>query len=82
MDAKDRAAVLVAVSSAPVLSVKLLVSYLRLKRAANRARGRFYNGLMASGMPPREANRLADEYASAISIRNMLGEAKGPGREP
>mgnify|MGYP000827446721 CR=1 FL=1 len=76
MDGKDRSAVLVAVSNGPLLGIKVFLSYLRLKRAANRARGQFYQELLSSGVPGAEARWLADEYASAVSVRRMMGAAQ------
>ncbi len=65
-------AVLQATALAPFAALRLAASYLRMKRQAKRARRVFYHELVAKGMAPHHAGRLADEYASAISMRTMI----------
>ena len=65
-------AVLQAAALAPFMAMRLSGSYLRMKRQAKRARRTFYRELAATGMSPRDAGRLADEYASAASLRTVL----------
>jgi hypothetical protein len=70
--APDRSGVLVAAAYAPCLTLRIFVSYLRLRRSANRARVRFLRELIHSGVGRKEAVQLADEYASAVSVHQMV----------
>jgi hypothetical protein len=72
MDATNRQAILVSVVQAPFLSFRIGVQYLRMKRSANKARGRFYKELINGGIPKQQARDLADEYVSAVSIRSIV----------
>lgn len=65
-------AVLQAAALAPFMVLRLSGSFLRMKRQVKRARRTFYHELAATGMSPRDAGRLADEYASAASLRTVL----------
>lgn len=65
-------AVLYVTASAPGLVLRLGASYLRMKRQAKRARKAFYRELVRSGLTPDQAAYLADEYASAVSVRNVV----------
>jgi hypothetical protein len=65
-------AVLQATAAAPLLALRLGASYLRMKRQARRARRAFYRELVGSGLTPEEARCLADEYASAVSVRELV----------
>lgn len=77
MEARDRSAVLAVASSTPSLIFRLGVKYLKMKRSANRARGRFYKELIRSGLPKHEAKGLSDQYVSAISIRSLIKNVRG-----
>ena len=68
----DREAVLHLTAFIPMVTLNLGVSYLRMKRQVKRARRAFYRELVGSGLPREEAARLADEYASAVSVRRIL----------
>jgi hypothetical protein len=68
----NRQAIGVSIVQAPTLLFRVGLQYLRTKRSANKARGRFYSELVRSGVPKRQAKELADEYASAVSIRSIL----------
>jgi hypothetical protein len=72
MDATNRQAILISVVQAPILSFRIGLQYLRMKRSANKARGRFYKELIDGGIPRQQARELADEYVSAISIRSIV----------
>lgn len=72
MDATNRQAILISVVQAPILSFRIGVQYLHMKRSANRARGRFYRELVNGGIPKQQAKDLADQYVSAISIRSII----------
>lgn len=63
----------------PLLVVRLGVSYLRLKRNANRASRIFVTELERGGMPSEEARRLGESYASDISIRRFLRQTGAGG---
>lgn len=65
-------AVLKMAALTPLMALRLSGSYLRMKRQARRARRKFYRELASTGMSPRDADRLADEYASAASLRTVL----------
>lgn len=75
MDTMNRQAILVSVAQAPILSFRIGVQYLHMKRSANKARGRFYNELINGGIPKQQARALADDYASAVSIRSIIENA-------
>lgn len=64
--------VLQAAALAPFMALRLSGSYLHMKRQVKRARRTFYQELAATGMSPHDAGRLADEYASAASLRTVL----------
>lgn len=72
MDETNRQAILISVVQAPILSFRIGLQYLRLKRSANKARGRFYKELIDGGIPKQQAKELADEYVSAVSIRSIV----------
>ena len=72
MEPEDKEAVLVAVAHAPGLVIRIGMQYLRMRRSANKARGRFYRELIKGGMPIDDARILADEYASLASVRNLV----------
>jgi hypothetical protein len=75
MEDNDREAVLVAVAHAPALTLRLGLQYLRMRRSANKARGRFYKELINGGIPKEQAKDLADQYVSAVSIRSIIKTA-------
>jgi hypothetical protein len=66
---EDREAFLVVVAFAPALVIRVGISFLKLKRRANKAAKSFYKELLRNGIPPQEARKLADDYTSAVSIR-------------
>ena len=72
MEKKNRQAILLSVVHAPVITYRVGLEFLRMKRSAKKARGRFYKELLSGGIPPRQAKDLADQYASAVSIRSMI----------
>ena len=57
---------------APGLGIRTFFSYLKMKRAANHASRQFYRSLVDSGVPSKEAHELADEYTSAVSVRQWM----------
>jgi hypothetical protein len=65
-------AVLQMAALTPFMAARLSGPYLRMKRQVKNARRTFYHELVAAGMSPRDAGRLADEYASAASLRTVL----------
>lgn len=65
-------------TTAPLLVVRLGVSYLRLKRRANKASRTFVTELERSGVPTDLARKLGSSYESDISIRKFL-ERNGGG---
>ncbi|MDW5563445.1 MAG: hypothetical protein SA339_09485 [Methanomassiliicoccus sp.] len=72
MEPDDKEAVLMAAVHAPGLVMRVGLQYLRMKRSAIKARERFYRELVKSGMPTGDAKILADEYASLVSVRNLV----------
>jgi hypothetical protein len=68
----NRQAVAVTVVQAPVLFFRVGIQYLRIKRSANKARGRFYRELIQGGVPKSQAKELADQYVSAVSLRSTM----------
>lgn len=81
--AKDKAAgqvMLIVATSVPSLVVRISLSYLRMKRQANRSARQFYLSLVKNGMPKREARQLADEFASAFSLSTMMKQVRPFGR--
>jgi hypothetical protein len=68
----NRQAVAVTAVQAPVLIFRVGIQYLRIKRSANRARGRFYSELIQVGVPKPQAKELADQYVSAVSLRSTM----------
>lgn len=72
MQQQDRSAVLYAVAYGPTIGLKVMFSYLRMKRAARKAEKRFYHELVRSGLPSPEARSLALEYGSAVSVRELV----------
>jgi hypothetical protein len=77
MEPKEGNTVLMAAAYGPFLAIRLGVQYLRLKRRANQARGRFYRELVRGGLPKEHAAGLADQNAEAISIKSLVKTA-GP----
>lgn len=72
----NRQAIGVSIVQAPALLFRVGIQYLRMKRSANKARGRFYTELVRGGVPKRQAKELADDYASAVSLRSILQAAR------
>jgi hypothetical protein len=72
MDTTNRQAILISIVQVPKLSFRVGLQYLRLKRSANKARGRFYKELINGGVPKQQAKNLADLYVSAVSIRSIV----------
>lgn len=72
MSTDDRQAVLYAVAMAPQLLYHISISYLRMRRRANKQGKEFYRALVRDGVPKDQARSLADEYSSAISLIKMI----------
>jgi hypothetical protein len=72
MEQSDRSMVLYAAAYGPVFGLKVAIHYLRMKRAARRAERSFYRQLVRSGLPRQDAKGLADEYGSAVSVRQLF----------
>ena len=68
----NRQTVAVTAVQAPVLIFRVGIQYLRIKRSANRARGRFYSELIRGGVPKPQAKELADQYVSAVGLRSTI----------
>lgn len=63
----------------PMLAVRLGVSYLRLKRRANKASKTFVAELESGGMPSDYARKLGQAYGSDISVRKFLNQTGAGG---
>jgi hypothetical protein len=68
----NRQAVAVSAVQAPTLILRVGIQYLRMKRSANKARGRFYTELIRGGIPKPQAKELADQYVSVVSVRSIF----------
>jgi hypothetical protein len=68
--------VLHAVASMPRMLTRLVVSFLRFKRASVRAEKQFYQTLVKNGMPKREARELAAVYSAPTSLRSWVKMGK------
>ena len=75
----NRQATAVTIVQAPVLLFRVGLQYLRMKRSVNKARGHFYAELVRGGIPKRQAKELADQYASAVSIRSIMQAMRSTG---
>ena len=62
----------VVLAKGPRVVLKIGWRFLRVKKKAQRAEIQFRKKLMASGMDREMAYRLADKYASTVSIRQLL----------
>ncbi|MDD1771459.1 MAG: hypothetical protein LUQ09_00905 [Methanomassiliicoccales archaeon] len=76
MSTEDREAMLYAVAMAPGLLYHITISYLRMRRRANKQGKEFYRALVRDGVPKDQARSLADEYSSAISLVKMIKEMR------
>jgi hypothetical protein len=62
----------IALRKGPRVMLKIGWRYLKVKKKAQRAETLFRQRLLASGMQADLADRLADKYASTVSIRQLL----------
>ena len=74
---EDREAILTVAAFTPALLLRVGISFLRLKRRANKAAKSFYKELVRNGIPPHEARKLADEYTSLVSVRYWAKSLSG-----
>jgi hypothetical protein len=65
-------AALVVAAMVPSMALKILRSYLHLRREAKRSTREFYRSLLRNGVPKHEAKGLADDYNSMISLRSVI----------
>jgi hypothetical protein len=70
----------VVLAKSPRIILKVGWRYLRVKKKAQRAEIQFRKKLMASGMDQETAYKLADKYASTVSIRQFLKQFGFPRR--
>jgi hypothetical protein len=73
----DKEAILAFTANAPLLMMRLGVSFLRMKRQANRSAKRFYREMVRNGVPPQEARKLSEEYTSVVSLRHWFRSMGG-----
>jgi hypothetical protein len=62
----------IALSKGPRVMLKIGWRYLMVKKKAQRAETLFKQRLLASGMEADQVDRLTDQYASTVSIRQFL----------
>ena len=60
------------VAAIPLLALRLFLAYLRLKWRSKRSSVRFARDLRRAGMSRARAQKLADDYGSALSLRRIL----------
>jgi hypothetical protein len=63
----------------PILTIRVGVSYLRMKRRANKASRVFTAELEREGLPSDLARKLGRTYESDISIRKFLNQTGAGG---
>jgi hypothetical protein len=69
-----------ALTKAPKIVLKIGWRYLKVKRKARKAETIFRKRLLAGGMDPESAARLAEDYASTVSIRQIITTMGVPGK--
>jgi hypothetical protein len=78
MDQSEKDAMLVMIRCAPGLSLHLLISYLRFKRAAVQAEKNLSRSLQTNGIPKKEAKDLAASYTEWTSLRYWFNKRALP----
>lgn len=56
----------------PLMVIRIGWPYLMMKRRANKCSRRLRKQLVEGGMPPHLAAKMADNYASELSVRKFL----------
>jgi len=76
MDESEREEIIkmapVIIWSMPLLMIKLMVSYMRIKRKARKAVRSFKRSILQEGLPPEVAKMLWKEYDETTSIFRKL----------
>ena len=72
MNEQEKGTVLIVVASMPFIDCHLFRSYLRAKVSAKKASKQFYRSLIANGLPKQEAEALAEEDGSGMSITSLI----------
>lgn len=78
MDQSEKDAMLVMIRWAPRLSLRLIISYLRFKRAAVQAERNLSRSLQTNGIPKKEAKDLAAAYTEWTSLRFWFSRTVWP----
>lgn len=78
MDQSEKDAMLVMIRCAPGLSLRLVISYLRFKRAAVQAEKKLSRSLQTNGIPKKEAKDLAASYSEWTSMRYWFSKTALP----
>lgn len=65
-------------SAVPTLVIRTGWAYLRMKKRAQKASKEIEREFVANGIPPKFAEKLAEQYASELSIRKMMGQMDIP----
>ncbi len=73
-DKKGGEVMLVVAAMVPTMILKILRSYLHLRKEAKRSTRDFYRSLLNNGVPKHEAKGLADTYNSMISLKTLMKE--------
>jgi hypothetical protein len=73
-DRDGREAIIYVAAAVPFLLWRLSLSYLRMRRKANKEGHEFYMALLRNGVPREQARELADIYSTSISLTQMIRE--------
>jgi len=60
------------IAMVPPLVFRTGFAYLKMKKRAQKMAKKIETELVSSGMPPEYAERLAEQYATDLSLRRML----------
>ena len=71
-DDRNGEAFIVIAAMMPYIIWSVFSAYLRMKKNASRSADVFFKTMVQNGMPRHEARQLADEYASAFTIRSIV----------
>ena len=69
---------IILIAGIPIVAVRLGVGFLRFQARRKRGVQRFRETLVRSGMPREQAERLAQNYHDAGSLRKVLRAAGAP----
>ena len=73
-DKKGGEVMLVVAATVPSMALRILRTYLHLRKEAKRSTRDFYKSLLKNGVPKHEAKGLADTYNQMISLKTLMKE--------